>query len=290
MTVDEQYSYQRSKKSDVSDELINRFVIRPLAGLLVRLLYPTGITPNQVTHAAILAGFVGAFFYFVGPGTAYIAAGAFVLVKDILDSADGQLARARSQFSRFGRFLDSIGDILVNLAIFLAIGISLGREGNTAFWFLICLAAFLSLTLRVSYHVFYQTSFLHLQKSYEVNRTTEEIRAEDLQQDAWTIRLQRLFQFFYGWQDAAMVRLDRWSQRGHRLDEAVWYGDLKGIRWSGFMGLGTENAVLALFSFAGALPAYLFFNLIVANLVWLGCVAYRRNLARRLADDSRLGR
>jgi len=282
MTGEEPYSYQRSKKSDVSDELINRFVIRPVAGLLVRFLYPTFITPNQVTLAAILAGFVGAYFFFIGTGASYVAAGACVLVKDILDSADGQLARARNQFSRFGRFLDSIGDILVNLGIFLAIALSLGREGNLALWLVLCVAAFLSLTLRVSYHVFHQTSFLHLQNAYEVNRTTEELRAEDLHQDAWTIRLQRLFQFFYGWQDAAMVRLDGWSQRGYRLDNALWYGDLKGIRWSGFLGLGTENAVLALFSFAGALPAYLVFNLIAANLLWLGCIAYRRMLAVRL--------
>ncbi len=282
MTGEEPYSYQRSKKSDVSDELVNRFVIRPLAGLLVRVLYPTAITPNQVTLTSIVAGFVGAYFFFIGTGASYVAAGACVLVKDLLDSADGQLARARNQFSRFGRFLDSIGDILVNLAIFLAVAFSLAREGNTVLWLVVCFAAFSCVTLRVSYHVFYQTSFLHLQNAYEVNRTTEEIRAEDLRQDAWTLRLQRVFQFFYGWQDAAMVRLDRWSQRGVQLDNALWYGDLRGIRWSGFMGLGTENAVLALFSFVGALPAYLFFNLIAANLLWLGCILYRRTLSRRL--------
>lgn len=288
MTDGRPYSYQQSKKSDISDELVNRFLIRPLAGLVVRLLYATPVTPNQVTIAAILAGFAAAVSYAIGSPGAVPLAGALVLLKDLLDSADGQLARARGQFSRFGRFLDSIGDILVNLAIFLAIALALARAGNTVLWSALCFAAFLSLTLRVSYHVFYQTSFLHLQSFYEGNRTTEELQPEDLQQDARTIRLQHIFLFFYGWQDAAMARLDRWSQGGHRLDDASWYGDRVGIRWSGFLGLGTENAVLALFSFFDALPAYLCFNLIVANLAWLGCVLYRRARARRIAGLQRL--
>ena len=46
------YSYDLSVKSDISDELINVYVMRPAAGLLVRALYRTSITPNQVTLAA----------------------------------------------------------------------------------------------------------------------------------------------------------------------------------------------------------------------------------------------
>ena len=287
MTGSEPYSYARSKKSDVSDELINRFLIRPLAGSIVRLCYPTRITPNQITIAAIVAGLCSAAACFDGSPSLLPVAGAFLLAKDILDSADGQLARARSQFSRLGRFLDSIGDIVVNIAIFTAIGISLGRNGLFPVWLLAALAGLTSLTLRVSYHVFYQTSFLHLQNAYAGNRTTEELRPEDIQEDRWTLRLHRGFLFFYGWQDRLMVRVDRWSQHGLTVDERAWYGDLGGIRWSGFLGLGTENAVLAIFCFVGAVAPYLAFNFIVSNAVWIGCILYRRRLARHLGDGER---
>ncbi len=283
MTEPEPYSYTQSTKSDVADELINRHVIRPLAGIVVRWSYPTRITPNQITIAALLAGLCSAFAFFEGSSAFAPLAGLLLIVKDILDSADGQLARARKQFSRLGRFLDSIGDIVVNIAIFGAIGFSLGRQGALPFWLLFSAAAFTCLTLRVSYHVFYQTSFLHLQNAYAGNRTTEEIRPEDLEQDRWTLRLQRGFLFFYGWQDRMMIRIDRWSKRGQVVDEASWYGDRKGIRWSGLLGLGTENAVLAAFTLFGALPHYLLFNLLVSNGVWWGAILYRRNLARRFS-------
>ncbi|MGA9121475.1 MAG: CDP-alcohol phosphatidyltransferase family protein [Bacteroidota bacterium] len=277
------YSYSRSKKSDQSDELINVYFVRPIAGVLVRILYPTPATPNQVTVAAILVGFLSAWVYSGGTTTTTQVAGVLLLAKDALDAADGQLARAREQYSRKGRFLDSIGDFFVSLSIFVSIGISVSRHEGSYLYLLLALFAFLSVVLHISYHVLYHTSFLHLENSYTINRTTEEIRPEDLNEDPWTRRLQRIFLFLYGWQDAMMVRLDRWAKRGLRGSDEAWYGDRVGIRWSGFLGLGTENIVLVLFSLFDALPQYLLFNLVFMNLVWWTCVLYRRTLAGRLA-------
>ena len=99
------YSYRSSLKSDKSDELINTYLLRPLAGLIVWVLYYTPITPNQVTIASIMAGFASAFFYAKGTPDAFVIAGLLVTVKDLLDSADGQLARAKEKFSRVGSCL-----------------------------------------------------------------------------------------------------------------------------------------------------------------------------------------
>src|SRR5437899_79660 len=95
-----------------ADELINTFLLRPIAAVIVWMLYPTRITPNQVTTLAILAGLAAAFFYTINTPVAVATAGLLVTVKDILDDADGQLARAKQLYSRRGRFLDSIGDFI----------------------------------------------------------------------------------------------------------------------------------------------------------------------------------
>ena len=124
------YAYRSSLKSDFSDELINTYLLRPIAGLIVRLLYPTPVTPNQVTIASTVAGIVAAFFYLDGTPGAVVAAGLLVTLKDLLDSADGQLARAKGTYSRIGRFLDSIGDFVVDAAVFGAIGALIGKEGK----------------------------------------------------------------------------------------------------------------------------------------------------------------
>ncbi len=275
-------SYRASVKSDTSDELINTYLLRPIAHLIVRALYHTTITSNQVTVASIVAGIVAAVLYAVA-GPSYLpVAGLCITLKDLLDTADGQLARAKHMYSRYGRFLDSIGDFAVNLLVFAAISFSLFHDTGWAPVFLLGLAGFLGISLRVSYHVFYQTSFLHLRSAYEVNRITEEIQKGDLDDDRRVLRMQRIFLLLYGWQDELMVRLDRWSMKG--VPEALmksWYSHRPALMLSGLLGLGTELFILMLFSIARRLDLYLVVNVVGLNTVWAICVVYRKVILAR---------
>jgi phosphatidylglycerophosphate synthase len=278
------YSYEASVKSDASDELINTHVLRPIAGLLVRALYRTQVTPNQVTVAATVSGFAAAALYLQGTPVLTAVAGLCLTGKDLLDSADGQLARAKGMFSRAGRFLDSIGDFLVNLAVFAAIAGAISRSGSGAEIWIVCLCAFLGVSLRVSYHVFYQTSFLHLRNAYTGNRTSEEIRKEDAQEDRLTSVLHRTFLALYGWQDSLIARLDAACRGTSALSESAdrrWYGDVTGVRLSGFLGLGTELFLLMAFSLIDRLDIYLWINIAGMNLVWCVCLVYRGAVLRR---------
>jgi len=280
MSTPRQYSYDLSVKSDVSDELINVYVLRPVAGFLVRFLYHTPIIPNQITIAATLSGFIAAALYFFANPTATVCAGAFVTLKDLLDSADGQLARAKQIYSRAGRFLDSIGDFLVNLGVFVAIGYVLSVAWGGLLSLALAALGFLGITLRVSYHVYYQTSFLHLRQRYSTNRVTEEIREEDLRTDRKTLLLQRVFLLLYGWQDRLMVRIDMWC-RGkdeYTIREQDWFADRIGLRLSGFLGLGTELLLLTTCSVMNQLTWYLCCNLGLMNGLWLVNIWYRRNI------------
>ena len=285
------YSYAQSVKSDVSDELINTYVLRPLAGFLVRALYATPITPNQVTVAGIAWGLCSATLYAVGSPISTMMAGLCLTMKDLFDSADGQLARAKQMYSRTGRFLDSIGDFLVNLLVFGAISYALFSRTADPIVILLGVSGFLGMTLRVSYHVFYQTSFLHLRNSYTLNRTNEEMREGDESVGKLTFRLHQVFLVLYGWQDGLMERIDRWC-RGTtpqaREFEERWYDDKVGIRISGILGLGTELFLLTACSVVNRLDTYFFLNLIGMNGVWVASVMYRRYiLARRLRSRPR---
>ena len=273
------YQYEASVKSSVSDEAINTYLIRPMAGAVVRLLYATKVTPNQVTLLSTAAGLVAAPLFIPGSHALTAAAGLLVTLKDILDSADGQLARARQQYSRSGRFLDSIGDFLVNAALFAAIGIRIAGTTGVPTAAMLALAGFLGTTLRVSYHVFYQTAFLLAQGGQGVNRLSEEVRPEDAQAPAGTRRLQRLFLILYGWQDRAIAALDRRSgRRSLATDELVrrWSANVPALRSAATIGLGTDLFLLMLCALANAPDIYLGINLVLLNGVWCGAVAYRR--------------
>ena len=290
------YSYRKSLKSDISDELINIYLLRPIAGLIVWALYNTPITPNQVTVASTIVGLVAAFFYLKGTSEAIIVAGLLVTLKDLLDSADGQLARAKQQYSRVGRFLDSIGDFVVDAAVFSAIGWILYQSDGNWWMLLLALLGFVGISLRVSYHVFYQVNFLHLQKQFADNRISEEIREEDLKKGGVELILQRIFLCIYGWQDRLIERVDRWSYGESFLRSSEneprdslkgssrepcswsqeWYADIISLRISGLLGFGTELFLLMVCSVLNRLELYLYLNIFLMNGILILCFLYRR--------------
>jgi hypothetical protein len=272
------YFYKKTLKSTLSDELINTYLLRPIAGMVVWVLYPTPITPNQLTIASTVAGLIAAGFYLHNEAASTAIAGLLVTLKDLLDSADGQLARARQQYSRIGRFLDSIGDFVVDVAVFGAIGWVLFSTTRDGWMIVLALLGLVGITVRVSYHVFYQTSFLHLEEKYQTNRVTEEITKEDLTGDPLALTLQRCFQAIYGWQDRLMMRIDEWCKRG-RLDREFsirWFSDPVGLRLSGLIGIGTELFILMVCSVLNALQTYLFLNVFLMNAILLISILYRR--------------
>jgi len=276
------YEYSKSIKSSLSDELINSYVLRPLANIVVRILYRSRITPNQVTVASIFAGFMAAFAYLKNNPMAIACAGLLVTIKDVLDSADGQLARAKQLYSRSGRFLDSIADYIVDVALFAAIGWVLTSRHESINYGFLALIGLVGITFRVSYHVFYQASYLHLQRVYETNRITEELSEEDKMGDPLTLRLQRIFQVIYGWQDRLVLRIDGWC-KGVETNEGfqqAWYSDVWALRLSGFMGMGTELFLLTACSLLDRLELYLFINAVVMNVLLLVNILYRRLVLR----------
>jgi phosphatidylglycerophosphate synthase len=277
------YSYENSVKSSISDELINTYFLRPLAGKLVQRLFYTKITPNQLTLTAIFFGFLAAIFYLNDESYSNYLGALFIFIRNILDGADGQLARAKNLFTRSGRFLDSIGDFFVNIAIYLAISFSLYKANHELTISLLVILCLFFTTIRASYYVFYHTSYLHLQNSYETNRITEDITSKDLKEDKLTIYLQKIFLFIYSWQDRLMIKIDDWCKGKNKNSEfdSKWYSDHIGLRISSFLGLGTELTILIICSISNSLSIYIYINLILINVIFILSIFYRRFILRK---------
>ncbi len=116
-----------SHKGAAIEEWVDLRFFRPIGIRIARALEPTDISADQVTLWSILIGLVaGHLFLYRDPWVNAIGFLVFVL-SDVLDSADGQLARLRGTSSRLGRTLDGIGDHLrfVNLYVHLAIRLAL---------------------------------------------------------------------------------------------------------------------------------------------------------------------
>jgi hypothetical protein len=103
---------------------------RPVGGWVARVLFPWRVTADQVTVAGMVLGVVAAhLFYYESPLLNLIGLALFIF-SDVLDSADGQLARMGGTSTRFGRILDGLSDNVRFLALYLHLGARLIAAGS----------------------------------------------------------------------------------------------------------------------------------------------------------------
>ena len=81
---------------------------RPMARQLVRWLLPTPIGSLSLTGLFGCVGSVGAYLIYIREWP--ILAGSLLVLKSVIDAADGAMARARNRPSYTGRYADSILD------------------------------------------------------------------------------------------------------------------------------------------------------------------------------------
>ena len=103
-----------ASKGPVVEEWADRRFFRPIGWRLARALVPTRVTPDAVTLASLVVGLVAGHLFWYA--SAWInAAGVLLFVaSDVLDSADGQLARLRGTSTRTGRILDGVSERRIN--------------------------------------------------------------------------------------------------------------------------------------------------------------------------------
>lgn len=129
-----------ARKSKPCTELLCEHAFRPLAHLVVLALLPLRTPPPLVVCASAATGLAAA----VALGRGHLLLAALLLqAKTVLDNADGQLARASGRITAVGRYLDSEADLLVDAAVFAALGWLTGRP-------LLAAAGFAALTLVLS--------------------------------------------------------------------------------------------------------------------------------------------
>jgi len=104
------------------------------AGRVARWLIPHAaraeVTPNQVTMASLAVTLLAALSIAFGGRIAWVVAAVLIEVGFVLDCLDGQLARATDRTSDFGRYLDSLTDLVKVFALICAMTLALLRHGE----------------------------------------------------------------------------------------------------------------------------------------------------------------
>jgi phosphatidylglycerophosphate synthase len=117
--------YKASLKVVEIEEVMDLILYRPLAFIFVKATYSTNITPNQVSSIAMLFGVIAGILFGFGAKDYVLIAAGFYLVCNILDCADGQIARLKNNGTKVGRIVDGFIDYVVSFAVYVGIGVGL---------------------------------------------------------------------------------------------------------------------------------------------------------------------
>ena len=97
-------------KGPVVEEWADRRFFRPLGWRIATALLPTRVSADAVTLASLVLGVLAGHLFWYRSAWINAAGVLLFIVSDLLDSVDGQLARARGTSTRMGRVLDGLAD------------------------------------------------------------------------------------------------------------------------------------------------------------------------------------
>jgi len=245
----------RSRKARAGTDVLCERVYRPLAHLVVLALWPLRVPPPAVVLAAGATGVAGAVELARGH---LVVAALLIQLKTVLDNADGQLARLSGRVTLLGRYLDSECDLVVDAALFAALG-----------WYahapVAALLGFVALTLVLSVN-------------FNVERLSRGAPVSVPEAHGLTLLLQRLYAVFYGWQDTLVERFVESRLQGASDEARAAYHDRLTVAVLANLGMTPQLAAFGICTAAGHPLAFVW--VLAGELVLVALLAARRETLR----------
>ncbi len=114
------------------DGLVDTYLNRRYSRRLTRLFLRTPLTPNQITILSFLTGLLGASCFLFGSYGGSVLGALLLQFSTVLDCVDGEVARVKMLESPLGEWLDISLDTVVHIAIFLGVGVAVGKQDGLA--------------------------------------------------------------------------------------------------------------------------------------------------------------
>lgn len=173
--------FKQSLKTVDSEEILDLVIFRPLSFVLVKLIYNTNITPNQISSVALLFGILSGVLYGFGTYEFLLLGSASFFICNTLDCMDGQLARLKKNGTKIGRVIDGFIDYTTSVSVFLGLGIAMTKiTGDPLYSWLLTVAAGISKALQNMLFDNYRNLYLELVygKASDIDAEIEEYTEE----------------------------------------------------------------------------------------------------------------
>ncbi len=294
----EKLNYKLSLKGIDAEEILDLAIYRPISFQFVRLIYNTNITPNQISYAALFFGVLAGVFYAFGSEFSFLMAALSFFLCNVLDCADGQLARLKKNGTRIGRIIDGLIDYITAISTFVGIAIalqtstsmyyewgykSLMMESATYAWTLTVIAA-LSRALQNMMFDKYRNMYLKYVygKSDDANENLEEYKKEltALKRLKGRYAAKILMNLYYDYtllqnKMSKPVNFDVTSEEYKRLNRLL-------LRMWSWIGSTTHLTLAIFFTLIFRVEIYLYVTIIAGNLILITLLIIQNIILNKL--------
>ena len=293
--------YEASLKSIETENYIDRLIFRPIGFLIAKLLSKTCVTPNAVTIISIFIGVAaGPLFYF--NNFRLILSGIIcLLIANLLDCVDGQLARLTGKKSKIGRILDGIAGDVWFASIYIFLALRLQNEYDSGWFFLLALLSAISHLIQANITDYYKTLhlfFMSKEKGQEFQKFSEIRMQYEKMKSGIRKKLFFLYMGYTLFQEAVTPQLQKMlanlkKKFGDDIPEEIRkdFRRKSKLLMKVFIDSMTFNARAVVLFFAvisGYVWIYFFFEIVILNLILLisiylhekiCCSPFERNVA-----------
>ena len=151
------------KTRDV-EGIVDLYFYRKIAFRLAQLFAKLKMTPTMVTLLGGIVGITAGHLYFYRDLRLNVAGMVLHICANLLDNADGQLARLLNQKNRRGRIIDSLVDHVIFLNIYVHLALRCLAEGASPAVVFLAIAAGISHALQGAAADYYRNAYLYFVK------------------------------------------------------------------------------------------------------------------------------
>ena len=269
---------------------------RPIGFRLAGLFAQLKMTPATVSLLAGICGVMAGHLYFYRNLGVNIAGMVLHVCANVLDNADGQLARLTHQESRKGRIIDSVADHLGFASVYIHLTLRCAFAGASPAIWLLALGAAISHALQGAAADYYRTAFLYFVGGARNGIDSSSALRSDYRklrwgQRAWDKLLLALYLNFTLQQEMLAPHLKRLRETAN----TVFHGQIPGwleqryrdaaghmLKWWRLLMTNTRMLVLFLLLFLGQPIYYFWFELIPLNVLFVYLIARQEKMAESL--------
>ena len=205
---------------------------RSIGRWIANNLKKTSLTPIHVTTLFVISGLLAIGCILYGQ---YLFAAFFLILKSILDAADGELSRLKNTPSYVGRYYDSIADFILNFLFLLAFW----YIGDLPFTYM--LLAFFCIQLQGTVYNFYYVILRNRVNGDSTSRIFEDKAPKALsgEKQSTVNRLYKIYDILYITFDKFIYVLDNKASQCRAFPK--WFMTLVS-----FFGLGFQLLIMAI--------------------------------------------